>query len=176
MLSANNVIAATVVAITVQDAAGTVSAPATISVRPAALLASLITINSNPNPACASVAGNLCSGGTGTATVTVTGNGGVGIAGRPVKFDVVQGNFSIVSTNPSQPLVQTLTVATDVTGNATVVLSVPADTPTQTGIIRATGRYDGQSGYRQLRHSADYRRRRHTRRVAAGEYDHQRTR
>jgi hypothetical protein len=55
-----------------------------------------------------------------------------------VRFDVVQGTFSIVSTNPAQPLVQTLTVTTDGNGNATVVLSVPPDTPTQTGIIRAT--------------------------------------
>ena len=43
-----------------------------------------------------------------------------------------------MSTNPAQPLVPTLTVATDSNGNATVVLSVPANTPTQTGIIRAT--------------------------------------
>lgn len=138
VLSANNVTTATTVNITVQDAVGTLSAPAAINVTPAPLLASLITINANPNPACASITGNLCSGGTGTATVKVTGNGGVGIPGRSVKFDVVQGSFSIVSTNPAQPLVQTLTVATDANGDAVVVLSVPPDTPTQTGIIRAT--------------------------------------
>jgi hypothetical protein len=138
VLSANNVIANTVVAITVQDAAGTVSAPATISVRPAALLASGITITSNPNPACVVAPATLCSGSTGTATVQVTGNGGAGIAGRAVKFDVVQGSFSIVSTNPAQPLVPTLTVSTDGNGNAIVILSVPANTPTQSGIIRAT--------------------------------------
>ncbi len=68
----------------------------------------------------------------------VTGNGGAGIAGRAVKFEVVQGSFSIVSTNPAQPLVSTLTVTTDSTGSAIVVLSVPANTPTQSGIIRAT--------------------------------------
>jgi hypothetical protein len=138
VLAANNVTAATTVSITVQDTRGTLSAPAAITVTPAPLLASLIAINSNPNPACASAIGNLCSGSTGTATVKVTGNGGVGIPGRSVKFDVVQGSFSIVSTNPAQPLVQTLTVTTDANGNAIVVLSVPPDTPTQTGIIRAT--------------------------------------
>jgi hypothetical protein len=138
VLAANNVIAATVVVITVQDSVGTVSGPATISVQPAALLASGITIASNPNPACAVGTATICSGGTGTATVKVTGNGGAGISGRQVKFDVVQGSFSIVSTNPAQPLVQTLTVATDGTGSATVILSVPANTPTQSGIIRAT--------------------------------------
>jgi hypothetical protein len=138
VLAANNVTLPTTVAVTVQDFAGTVSPASTITVQPAPLLASLITITSNPNPACAVSAGNLCSGSTGTATVKVTGNGGVGIAGRSVKFDVVQGSFSIVSNNPGQPLVPTLTVSTDGNGNAVVVLSVPANTPTQTGIIRAT--------------------------------------
>ena len=138
VLAANNVTGPTTVQITVQDSAGTVSPPSTVTVQPAPLLASLITITSNPNPACAVAAGNLCSGSTGTATLKVTGNGGVGIPGRSVKFDVVQGSFAIVSNNPGQPLVQTLTVSTDGNGNAVVVLSVPANTPTQTGIIRAT--------------------------------------
>jgi hypothetical protein len=138
VLSANNVTAPTAVQITVQDFAGTVSPAATVTVQPAPLLASLITITANPNPACVVAAGNLCSGSTGTATLKVTGNGGVGIAGRAVKFEVVQGTYSIVSTNPAQPLVQNLTVSTDANGNAVVVLSVPASTPTQTGIIRAT--------------------------------------
>jgi len=94
VLAANNVTLPTTVAVTVQDFAGTVSPASTITVQPAPLLASLITITSNPNPACAVSAGNLCSGSTGTATVKVTGNGCVGIAGRSVKFDVVQGSFS----------------------------------------------------------------------------------
>ncbi|MFO1315980.1 MAG: hypothetical protein U1F58_10275 [Burkholderiales bacterium] len=138
VLLANNVTATTGVAITVQDSVGTVSLPAGISVQPAPLLPSSITVNANPNPACDTVEGNLCSGSTGTAQVTVTGPGGAGLKGRAVRFDVVQGAFSIVSTNPAQPLVNTLTVVTDANGNAVVVLSVPADTPTQTGIIRAT--------------------------------------
>ena len=135
----NPVVEQTVVRIGVQDAAGTVILrDSVITVNPAPLLPSSITVNANPNPACETVTGNLCSGSTGTASVTVTGPGGVGLKGRQVRFDVVQGSFSIVSTNPAQPLVNTLTVATDTNGDATVVLSVPADTPTQTGIIRAT--------------------------------------
>ena len=74
----------------------------------------------------------------------MTGNGGVGIAGRPVRFDVVQGTFQIVSNSPAQPLVHTLTTAPTRNGNATVVLSVPPDTPTQTGIIRVTDVTTGQ--------------------------------
>ncbi|MCC7327002.1 MAG: hypothetical protein IT521_09395 [Burkholderiales bacterium] len=138
VLSANNVTATTSVGITVQDAVGTVSLPVPVAVNPAPLLPSNITVTANPNPACASDGNNLCSGSTGTASVKVTGAGGAGIKGRSVKFDVVQGSFSIVSTNPAQPLVSTLTVVTDANGDAVVVLSVPANTPTQTGIVRAT--------------------------------------
>lgn len=138
VLAANAVTAQTPVSITVQDARGLTSTPASVTVNPAPLLPTGVTVTANPNPACAGTNGNLCSGGTGTAMVRVTGNGGVGIAGRAEKFDVVQGTFSIVSTNPANPLVSTLTTTTDVNGDATVVLSVPADTPTQSGIIRVT--------------------------------------
>jgi hypothetical protein len=138
-LLANPVTEVTTVNIGVLDSVGSIfEQDSVITVQPAPLLPSNITVTANPNPACDGTDGNLCSGGTGTATVRVTGPGGVGIKGRAVKFDVVQGQFSIVSTNPAQPLVSTLTVVTDVNGDAVVVLSVPADTPTQTGIIRAT--------------------------------------
>ena len=138
VLSANNVAATTNVSVTVQDSLGQVSAPAAVTVSPAPLLPALITVTSDPNPACANTTGAICSGGTGTATVRVTGPGGAGIAGRSVKFDVVQGSFSIKTTNPGQPLASTATVVSDANGDAVVVLSVAANTPTQTGIIRAT--------------------------------------
>jgi len=144
VLAANQVTATALVQVTVQDAAGTVSAPVVVTVSPSPLLPSLITITSNPNPACQATENTICSGGTGTATVKVTGNGGVGVQGRAVRFDVVQGNFQIASTNPAQPLVTTLTTTTDSNGNAVVVLSVPPDTPTQTGILRATDVTTGQ--------------------------------
>jgi len=144
VLAANPVNATTTVQITVQDARGVVSTPVTVTVSPSPLLPSLITITSNPNPACAAVDNSICSGGTGTATVKVTGAGGLGIKGRSVRFDVVQGTFQLVSTNPAQPLVTTLTTTTDTNGDAVVILSVPADTPTQTGILRATDITTGQ--------------------------------
>jgi hypothetical protein len=138
VLAANNVTVLTTVQVTVRDSAGTTSLPVNVSINPAPLLPSLITVTGNPSPACSNTDNSVCSGGTGTATVKVTGAGGAGIKGRPVKFDVVQGSFSFVSTNPAQPLVNTLTVVTDSNGDAVVVLSVPANTPTQTGIVRAT--------------------------------------
>ncbi len=144
VLAANQVNALTTVQVTVQDARGVVSTPVAAAVSPSPLLPSLITITANPNPACSAQENSICSGGTGTATVKVSGAGGVGIKGRSVRFDVVQGTFQIVSTNPAQPLVTTLTTTTDTNGDAVVILSVPADTPTQSGILRATDITTGQ--------------------------------
>lgn len=144
VLAANPVNALTTVQLTVQDARGVVSSPVAVTVSPSPLLPSLITITSNPNPACPAQDNSICSGGTGTATVKVTGAGGVGIKGRSVRFDVVQGTFQLVSTSPAQPLVTTLTTTTDANGSAVVILSVPPDTPTQSGILRATDVTTGQ--------------------------------
>lgn len=143
VLAANNVTALTVVPVTVRDTRG-VSTTLAVTVNPAPLLPTLITINGNVTPGCDTTANTVCSGATGTATIRVTGNGGLGIRGRAVRFDVVQGTFQIVSTSPAQPLVQTLTVSTDQNGDASVILSVPADTPTQVGILRATDVTTGQ--------------------------------
>ena len=88
-----------------------------VTVRPALLLPASITITGNPN--CGASGADLCSGQDGTASVQVTGPAGAPLAGRDVRFDVVQGSFSISSTAPGQPLVPSLTVTTDQNGNAT---------------------------------------------------------
>lgn len=144
VLVANPVTEPTKVQVTVQDARGLTSTPVEVDVKPAPLLPSLITITGNPGAECSSTDNTVCSGGTGTARVRVTGAGGVGLKGRQVRFDTVQGNFQLVSTNPSQPLVTTFTTTTDANGDAVVILSVPADTPTQSGILRATDVTTGQ--------------------------------
>lgn len=137
-----NVGADTAVTLTVRDASGQTSA-ALVTVRPALLLPASITITGNPN--CSASGADLCSGQDGTASVQVTGPAGAPLAGRPVRFDVVQGNFSISSTAPGQPLVQSLTVNTDQNGNATVRLVVPVNAATQIATIRATDVTDGSS-------------------------------
>ena len=137
-----NVGAATPVILTVRDASG-LATTATITVNPALLLPTSITITGNPN--CTASGADLCSGQDGTATVQVLGPAGAPLAGRNVRFDVVQGNFSISSTDPGQPLVQSLTVATDQNGNATVRLVVPVNAATQIATIRATDVTDGSS-------------------------------
>jgi hypothetical protein len=128
-----NVLADTAVLITVQDSAGT-RATATVTVRPAPIFNTL-TIT----PASAACGANsICSGGTATARVTVTGAGGVGIPNRQVRFEVVSGAFAILSNDPANPLVSTLTVVSDQFGVAQVIIQATAGVPTQPALLRAT--------------------------------------
>ena len=137
-----NVGADTPVTLTVRDASGQVTSAA-ITVKPALLLPASITITGNPT--CGDSGADLCSGQDGTATVQVLGPAGAPLAGRDVRFDVVQGNYSISSTSPGQPLVQSLTVTSDQNGNATVRLVVPVNAATQIATIRATDVTGGSS-------------------------------
>ena len=128
-----NVLANTAVVVTAQDSAGT-KASATVTVSPAPIFNSLTV-----TPASSACGENtICSGQTATASVTVTGAGGVGIPGRQVRFDVVAGAFAIQSSDPANPLVSTLTVASDQFGVAQVIIQASASAPTQPGLLRAT--------------------------------------
>ena len=134
--------APTVVTMTVRDAGGQ-STTASVTVTPALLLPASITITGNPN--CSGSGGTLCSGQDGTASVQVLGPAGAPIAGRDVRFDVVQGDFGLSSTAPGQPVVQSLTVTTDQNGNASVRLVVPSTASTQFATLRATDVTGGSS-------------------------------
>ena len=133
-LLANNVDTAQNANVTIRDAAGQ-TAIAEITVRPALLLPAAITIVPNAAPC---TGGDVCSGQTSVATLRVTGPTGAGLAGRSVRFDVVQGQFSLQTTNPGSPLAQTQTIVSDANGEARVVIAVPVNTPTQIGLLRAT--------------------------------------
>ena len=133
-LLANNVEANETAIVTIRDAAG-VTDTSTVSVRPAVLLPGSITIVPNSTP-CAT--GDVCSGQTSVVSLRVTGPTGAGLAGRSVRFDVVQGQFSLQTTNPASPLAQTQTVVSDANGDARVVIAVLPNTPTQIGLLRAT--------------------------------------
>jgi hypothetical protein len=142
VITPNSVGVDTPVTLTVRDASGQTTS-ALITVKPTLLLPTSITITGNPN--CAASGADLCSGQDGTATVRVVGPAGAPLAGRDVRFDVVQGAFSISSTAAGQPLVQSLTVTTDQNGNATVRLVVPVNAATQVATIRATDLTSGSS-------------------------------
>ena len=137
-----NVGADTAVTLSIRDAAGQTTSAA-VNVRPALLLPASITITGNPN--CGSAGADLCSGQDGLASVQLLGPGGAPLAGRPVRFDVLQGDFGISSTAPGQPVVPSLTVNTDQNGNAAVRLVVPASAATQVATIRATDVTGGSS-------------------------------
>jgi hypothetical protein len=137
VLLASNVAADTTVTITVQDALGQ-TAHSTVTVSPSTLLNKLtITPNLGDCPG-TTQPDVLCSGQKATASVTVTAPGGAGIPGRLVKFDVIAGDFAIVSSNPATPLVATLTVVSDANGVAQVIIQASVSAPTQPALIRAT--------------------------------------
>lgn len=142
VLVANSVAAGVSANVQVQDSAGTTT-QAQVTIQPSPLFQGSVTVTGNFNPDCPNTDNAICSGSTGTAQVRVLGTTGAGLPNRPLRFDVAQGNFAIVSTNPAQPLVQTLTVVSDNQGYATVVLSVPPDTATQVGLLRVTDTTSG---------------------------------
>ncbi|HVF65033.1 MAG TPA: hypothetical protein VNE58_13670 [Casimicrobiaceae bacterium] len=134
VLLANNVSIGQPANVTIRDSGGQ-TATSEITVNPAVLLPGSITITPNATP-CAT--GQVCSGQTAAATVRVTGPSGTGSPGRQIRFDVVQGTFSLATTNPGSPLAQTQTVVSDANGDARVIIFVPVSTPTQIGLLRAT--------------------------------------
>lgn len=142
VVTPGNVGVDTPVTLTIRDTQGQTTSAA-LTVKPALLLPASITITGNPN--CAASGADLCSGQDGTASVQVLGPAGAPLAGRDVRFDVVQGSFSLSSTAPGQPLVQSLTVTTDQNGTATVRIVVPVNAATQIASIRATDVTSGSS-------------------------------
>jgi hypothetical protein len=140
-LVANAVASNQAAAITIRDSGGQ-TALAAIEVRPSTLLPNAVTVTGNTF--CTPSGGTLCSGQNGTASVQVTAPAGGGLPGRQVRFDVVQGDFAMVSTNPGQPLVNTLTVVSDQNGFAVVTVQAPVGALTQIATIRATDVTTGQ--------------------------------
>ena len=140
-LLASTVAADQNVTLTIRDAsAQQVTVP--VTVHPSLLLPASITITGNP--VCSGSGSTLCSGQDGTATVKVTGTAGAPLAGRPVRFDVVLGTFSLIAANSTSPA-QSVTVNTDQNGLAVVTIRVPVDAATQFGTIRATDVTTGSS-------------------------------
>ena len=167
---ANNVDTAQSANITIRDAAGQ-TATSEITVRPSVLLPASITITPNGAP-CAG--GDVCSGQTSVATVKVTGAGGVPIPNRSVRFDVVQGQYALQTTNPGSPLAASQTVVSDANGEAKVIIAVAANTPTQIGLLRATELSHGQPGDRAVRDPAGDLGRRRAVRDPERQHDHHR--
>jgi hypothetical protein len=139
VLLASDVAGDTPVSVTVQDAIGQ-TAPVAVTVKGATLL-NTFSVTPNRNECGASA---ICSGQTGTAAIVVQGPGGAPAAGRQVRFDVVSGPYSIVTTNPGQPAASTATVVSDASGTAQVILQANVNAPTQPAQLRVTDLTSGQ--------------------------------
>ena len=140
-LIANSVTATTLVTITVQDSAGQ-SFKVPVTVNPSTLVNAFSFTASTSN--CGS---NLCTGETGFASVTATTPIGGPLVNRQMRFDVIFGPVAFESTNPAQPLVQTITRVTDNVGVASVAVQAQAGATTQPAQLRVT---DVTSGQQQI--------------------------
>jgi len=135
----NEVGASTDVTITARDTGAAPLATAVVTVRPSTITND-IQITPSPNQGSDCPTGTLCSGGDATVTVTLT-QAGVPLPNRPVRFDVVSGDFGFVTSPPgaSPETVSTTTGAfTDSTGRATVRIRARAEAPNQTAILQVT--------------------------------------
>ena len=97
-----------------------------------------------------------------------------GLAGRAVRFDVVGTAYAIVTNNPAQPLVSSLTVVSDANGVASVIIQANANVPTQFAQLTGHRSHVGAAADRQLHHPAGHRRREDPHRRPGQRHDHRR--
>ena len=72
---------------------------------------------------------------------TTISQGGIPLAARGVRFEVLSGTFSFVSTDPVThvvTLVNTIQVVTDETGKAVALIRIPANAQNQTALLQVT--------------------------------------
>ena len=141
VLLANNVAADTQVNVTVKDM-GPLTNQTEIVV-PVTVRASALGNSLTITPTGDDCGDAVCSGQTALATVTVLSTQGSPL-GRAVRFDVIGSAYAIVTNNPAQPLASSLTVLTDSTGRASVILQVNVNAPTQFAQLRVTDVTSGQ--------------------------------
>ncbi|MEO8305227.1 MAG: hypothetical protein ABI724_14000 [Betaproteobacteria bacterium] len=147
----NIVSADTQVTFTARDARGATALSA-ITVKPAPLINSLTLkadsfSDSCPNNTVGSSSATdtsgstfICTGQTGSVGVRLANLVGGGLAGRQVRFDIVQGDFQIFTELPGQPVsfALTYTVPTDQNGNAVARIRATPNANTQIVIVQAT--------------------------------------
>jgi hypothetical protein len=146
----NTVNAATAVTFTARDARGD-SAQSAITINPAPFINSLKLkadgyVDTCPNPTGSAnptdevVSTFICSGQTGSIAVDLRNVVGGGLAGRLVRFDIVQGAFQIFTELPGQTptFALTYTVPTDQNGTAVARIRAIPGASHQTAIVQAT--------------------------------------
>lgn len=126
----------TPVTLTVRDTLGS-QATATLTVKPRTI-SNVITVT--PSATQAAACGTaVCSGGDANVTVVLTQNG-VPLSNRDVRFDVVSGDFRIITSAPGLPEATSLsgTTRTDATGAATIRVRALTDATAQTALLQVT--------------------------------------
>lgn len=139
----NPVTADTTVNLTVRDTGTAAPVSAKVTVKPGTVANNItVAASSTQGTSClpAGVAQAVCSGGDALVSTTIS-QGGIPLPARAVRFDVVTGNFSFITTDPvtgADTLSNTVTVITDQAGNAQARIRVQADAPNQTALLQVT--------------------------------------
>ena len=127
----------TTVTMTVRDTAGSTPATATLTVK-ARTLSNVVTItpSASQSAACGTA---VCAGGDAEVKVTLT-QAGIPLANRPVRFDVVSGDFLIItgSSNGTETTATSGTAVTDSTGTARIRVRALNGASSQTALLQIT--------------------------------------
>lgn len=137
---ANAVAVDTNVDITVRDAANTL-ATARATIKPATIN-NQITFTPFAPTATGCGTNSVCTGGDAQVIVKAIQNGVI-LRNRPIRFDVFQGGFQLV-TPGSNVLVNSLVINTDEQGEAAARVRTAAGVPTQVATLASTDTVSGQ--------------------------------
>ena len=137
----NPVAADTPVTLTVRDTSTSTPVTATLTVKPRTV-SNVVTIL----PSTTDCVTAICSGGDAEVSVKIAQNG-LPLANHTVRFDVVSGNFGIITSPAGLPETTSLTgtTTTDASGTARMRIRVAPDAPSQTGLLQITDVSSGSS-------------------------------
>jgi hypothetical protein len=130
----NFVASDTTVTLTVRDTGTTPIATATVTVK-ALTLSNVVTVT----PSSTACGAAVCAGGDAEVKVTLSQNG-TPLANREVRFDVVSGDFRIItgSAGGIETLALSASTFTDATGTARIRVRVLDQAASQTALLQAT--------------------------------------
>ena len=142
-ITPKNVLANTVVTLTVTDSAAATSI-VTVTVVPATITTPLIAVTPAAGSVCAREnnaavsAATLCAGEMASASVFLKDANGAILANRDVRFEVLTFGGSLAPKPDSSVFARISTVTTDATGKATVALKADVEATSEAAFLRAT--------------------------------------
>jgi hypothetical protein len=130
----NEVAADTPVTLTVRDTGTSTPVTAALTVKPKTV-SNVVTVT----PSTSDCGTAVCSAGDAQVSVKLSLNG-LPLANRTVRFDVVSGNFAVITSPAGVPESTSLsgTTVTDASGVASMRIRVAVDAPSQTGLMQIT--------------------------------------